>query len=378
MNGFQYENNVLQFFPHAEGYVKRNTNNTYLYVYQYKDHLGNIRLSYADVNGNGTIEPASEILEENNYYPFGLKHKGYNEVVNSNRSEAAEKYKFGGKELNDELGLDWYDFGARNYDAAIGRWLNVDPLAEKFIDTTPYSYVYNNPIIFRDPDGKRVVAADIESQNLVLSTLVELLGEKHGFAFNKKGELYHRSNKEHKNSANKYSKEQNNIYKGFLEIMGDKDRTISFFNQSGDDTAYKATFIVESYDFDYVDGIAQRDSQGNFIKKKIKAPMYFEVKHKVKGETGGGAFLTTNESQDYAVSIVFPDIAKNRQFKSQNGFTTPSLSGVVVHELLDHGVDFIRNGNNNNSNSSSINNVNYQNDALIIINSQTRVGHDSH
>ncbi|HZH87780.1 MAG TPA: hypothetical protein VFD78_01240, partial [Chitinophagaceae bacterium] len=61
VNGFQYENNELQFFPHAEGYVKRNTNNTYLYVYQYKDHLGNVRLSYADINKNGTIEPASEI-----------------------------------------------------------------------------------------------------------------------------------------------------------------------------------------------------------------------------------------------------------------------------------------------------------------------------
>lgn len=153
VNGFQYENNVLQFFPHAEGYVKRNTNNKYLYVYQYKDHLGNIRLSYADVNGNGTIQPASEILEENNYYPFGLKHKGYNEIVNSNRSEVAEKYKFGGKELNDELGLDLYDFGARNYDAGIGRWLNMDPLAEDFESWTSYHYVHNNPINFIDPTG---------------------------------------------------------------------------------------------------------------------------------------------------------------------------------------------------------------------------------
>lgn len=156
VNGFQYENNVLQFFPHAEGYVKRNTNNTYLYVYQYKDYLGNIRLSYADVNGNGTIQPASEILEENNYYPFGLKHKGYNEVVNINRSEAAEKYKFGGKELNDELGLDLYDFGARNYDAAIGRWLNVDPLAELYRRHTPYAYAVNNPVYFIDPDGMHI------------------------------------------------------------------------------------------------------------------------------------------------------------------------------------------------------------------------------
>src|SRR5690606_12958046 len=62
---FQYENNDLQFFFQPEGYVKKDEN-SYLYVFQYKDHLGNVRLSYADINNNGSIEPASEILEENN------------------------------------------------------------------------------------------------------------------------------------------------------------------------------------------------------------------------------------------------------------------------------------------------------------------------
>ena len=112
-----------------------------------------VRLSYADVNANGTIQPASEILEENNYYPFGLKHKGYNEVVNSNRSEAAEKYKFGGKELNDELGLDLYDFGARNYDAAIGRWHSMDNLSELYFSNSSYVYALNTPVQALDPDG---------------------------------------------------------------------------------------------------------------------------------------------------------------------------------------------------------------------------------
>lgn len=54
-------------------------------------------------------------------------------------------------ELNDELGLDLYDFGARNYDAAIGRWLNIDPLAENTIMS--YQYSNNNPIRFADPSG---------------------------------------------------------------------------------------------------------------------------------------------------------------------------------------------------------------------------------
>ncbi len=53
-------------------------------VYQYKDHLGNIRLSYSDnVLKNGTVAQ-NEIIEENNYYPFDLKHKGYNTYVSPN------------------------------------------------------------------------------------------------------------------------------------------------------------------------------------------------------------------------------------------------------------------------------------------------------
>ncbi|GAA3630761.1 DUF6443 domain-containing protein [Flavivirga jejuensis] len=141
---YVYENSSLKFFNHPEGYVDVD-NGAYEYVYQYKDHLGNVRLSYKD--NNGTLE----ILEENNYYPFGLKHKGYNNNVTS--TNIALKRKFGGKEYQDELGLDWYDITARNYDPAIGRWMNLDPLAEQMRKHSPYNYVFDNPIRFIDPDG---------------------------------------------------------------------------------------------------------------------------------------------------------------------------------------------------------------------------------
>jgi RHS repeat-associated protein len=147
LGGYQYFNAALQFFPTAEGYVEPITASTFNYIYQYKDHLGNTRLSYR--NTASAAAPSLQIQEENHYYPFGLKQNGYGAPnVSSNN-----KYKYNGKELQDELGLNMYDYHARNYDPAIGRWMNIDPLAEQSRRWSPYTYCYNNPINFVDPDG---------------------------------------------------------------------------------------------------------------------------------------------------------------------------------------------------------------------------------
>ncbi|WP_167342236.1 hypothetical protein [Nonlabens sp. SY33080] len=88
----------LHFFSHAEGYVEKVDQVYYKYFYQYKDHLGNVRLNYAK-GPDGLM-----IKEENNYYPFGVKHKGYNTVIVGRD----HNYGYGNKEQQDELGLDGF------------------------------------------------------------------------------------------------------------------------------------------------------------------------------------------------------------------------------------------------------------------------------
>ncbi|MEJ8606434.1 RHS repeat-associated core domain-containing protein [Riemerella anatipestifer] len=131
----------LLFFPTAEGdydYLHKR------YVYHYTDHLGNVRLSYyRSSNGNLTID------KESNYYPFGLEHTGYNGLLGNQ----SYNYKYNGKELQTEIGM--YDYGARFYMPDLGRWGVVDPLAEKMRRHSPYNYVFNNPIMYIDPDGRR-------------------------------------------------------------------------------------------------------------------------------------------------------------------------------------------------------------------------------
>ncbi|MEM8846839.1 MAG: RHS repeat-associated core domain-containing protein, partial [Bacteroidota bacterium] len=142
-----YENGNLQFFNHPEGYVTPDGQGGYDYIYQYKDHLGNVRLSFIDNNGT------TEIVEENNYYPFGLEHKGYNNAINGVENNYMT---YNGKELEESLGLDWLDYGARRYMRDLGRWTSIDPAAHEYVGISPYSYAANNPNVFTDPDGKRL------------------------------------------------------------------------------------------------------------------------------------------------------------------------------------------------------------------------------
>ncbi len=153
VGNYIYEKNILQFFNHPEGYVTKDDID-FKYVYQYKDHLSNVRLSYTDMNNDGIITASSEIIEEKNYYPFGLQHKGYNNVTSSLGSSSAKKWGYLGQERQEELELNWVAFKYRNADPTLGRFFGVDPVSEDYMSISTYQFVYKrvcNLPIFRTP-----------------------------------------------------------------------------------------------------------------------------------------------------------------------------------------------------------------------------------
>lgn len=110
------------------------------YHYHVKDHQGNNRV---------VVDEGGKVEEWNDYYPFG--------GLMASSSGSVQPYKYNGKELDRKGGLDWYDYGARQYDAALGRWHAMDPMAEEYYPSSPYAYCVNNPIKYIDPDGGTVV-----------------------------------------------------------------------------------------------------------------------------------------------------------------------------------------------------------------------------
>ncbi len=142
-----------QMNPVAPGSPVVMSRNGYLYVWVSNETQGwdvffdNFSVQYKQ----------GPVLEENHYYPFGLTMSGISDKA-IKTSYAENKYRYNGKELqhqefSDGSGLEEYDYGARLQDPQLGVWHNVDPHADKYVGKSPYTYAFDNPLVFVDPNG---------------------------------------------------------------------------------------------------------------------------------------------------------------------------------------------------------------------------------
>ena len=123
------------------GYALCNKDNNFSFHYYLKDHLGNNRV---------VVSEDGEIEQVNDYYPTGA-------LMASSMGGDTQRFKYNGKELDRVNGLNWCDYGARNYDAEIVVWKGVDKMADKNVTTSLYGYCNSNPMRFIDPLGTDTV-----------------------------------------------------------------------------------------------------------------------------------------------------------------------------------------------------------------------------
>jgi len=177
-DGVEYKDGNLDAIYHEEGrivYDGEIPNNlgqqkmTYKEFYL-KDHLGNTRVRFVDKDGDGVIqvdttdEKINELTASYHYYPFGMMWEGGHyrkDPINPPPTQGnffapqdvKNKYRYNGKEFIEDFGIGLHDYGARWYDPAVGRFMSVDPLADKYPGWTPYNYTLNNPVRLVDRNG---------------------------------------------------------------------------------------------------------------------------------------------------------------------------------------------------------------------------------
>jgi RHS repeat-associated protein len=146
--GLQGGTSSLKYIMTPEGrIINTGTDNSPIWSWEYnlKDHLGNVRAIIAPTATAGY----STLVQQTHYYPGGMRMSQISTALTSTGND----YLYNGKQYQDDFNLNWYDYGARMYDPAIGRFTTVDPLAEVSRRWSPYAYCFNNPIRFIDPDG---------------------------------------------------------------------------------------------------------------------------------------------------------------------------------------------------------------------------------
>ncbi len=181
LDEFIYEGGVINSVSNSEGRV-RLAQGVVKYEYFIKDHLGNVRVSFEEENGQVVVR------QESSYYAFGMQHTPISKPGDRN----SNLFNSGSEWLSDfDNDPDLYSTFFRNYDPVLGRFNGVDPLASDYSDLSVYNFAFNNPVYFSDPSG---AAPPIPLDRFLVKVLDQ--GNKFGGSWTPEGEYMFTSEEE--------------------------------------------------------------------------------------------------------------------------------------------------------------------------------------
>ena len=300
VGNFVFEDGKLSKYLFDGGYCSFGQNQNPVFHYCEKDHLGSVRMV---VNENGTIE------QVNHYYPFGGV---YGDL--SYNSEY-QKSKYIGKEFDHMHGLDWYDHGARMYDAAKVVWNKVDPLSEIYFHFDPYLYCENNPIVMFDNTGLLGVRiVDMENKTITVSA------------------DYYVETQPYQVYTNVYSQKDVDDFNRLNSELNKLNLKVKSGEYAGFTVVFNLNFISAGNHLE-VNNLVSLANEGtntpmaNSLRKSQDFEKYFDTKEYADGSTAtvGGA---TDNNQNIVMNVNF-DTEKNRLHEIFHtfGFEHPKMKG---------------------------------------------------
>ena len=290
-----YENGQLSKILTDVGYITL-ANSTPTYHYYLQDHLGNNRV---------VIDEHGQVEQVNHYYAFGG-------LMGESAGGGTQSYKYNGKELDRMHGLDWYDYGARHYDAVLGRWMCVDPLVEKYPSVGGYVYCVDNPVKYTDPMGM-----EIEEGNL--KEWVNLKQEIERQRDNLQTDI---------NKLNAKARVKGWSSEKLAVKIGNKAERLASLNSSivTMETLETSSQVYSlSHTADGENGGVTLNTNTNVIDIKFGSTANFvhEMTHAGQFETGDVAFLNTGMT---ILQDVYDEMAA---YKAQFGYSPSSVSGLT-------------------------------------------------
>ncbi|MBI3234703.1 MAG: hypothetical protein HYZ42_11820, partial [Bacteroidetes bacterium] len=306
------------------------TNAGYVYIWLSNENTTPVEVYFDDFKVTQTKSP---VVATNDYYAFGLTFNSY-----ARENSVPQNFRYTGKEIQDELNLDWIDFGARMYICEIARWGAIDNLAGEYASISPYTYSANNPIMFYDVDGNYFTGATSEVEKVK-----NFATERRDIAINRiasnLNELVNALNSGDKEAAAGLSETVNGLIKernGFQETLQEIEGLKNSSQQYNVSVGMKDSGFVSWNKFTHAVDIE--------LNGKVALNAH-ELKHAYQFEIGATSFSADNNKNSNSFLNDLGDEVEG--YKRQALFERYSLPSELNKGITASNISMIKSSNGN-------------------------------